>query len=362
MCVSSHKAIGKNILENKNVVGKTVVNNITFETRADGSIYIHGTSSSSSTTSYYLGVTVGGSNLTLPKGNYVLSGCPTGGGSNTFFQSLYYGNTAGNNFNAFDFGNGQTYTLDGSNNTGINVRIGIAKNATVDAVFYPMLRESGKSDEFVPYNGNSIPLDSSKDFRGLYKLVDGELRADGDIYEADGSVTRNYKNVTLEQSDWTYSDGYWASVVINDIEANTGATVPNIICNAFEVKSGRDIVVGTNNGIGQSSAKRLLCRNGSSSTAPNINVVDKLDASTSENATSYVNPRIVDADGTEEFVYYKVSQGTRDVAIPVGHESDFYDYTNGAITIPDLPFSDGTYTLSVTMNNGTPTFDWKSNS
>ena len=35
--------------------------------------------------------------------------------------------------------------------------------------------------------------------------------------------------------------------------------------------------------------------------------------------------QIVDADGTEEFVDYAYSQSTRDVAVPVGHDSLYYN-------------------------------------
>lgn len=46
---------------------------------------------------------------------------------------------------------------------------------------------------------------------------------------------------------------------------------------------------------------------------------------TTESADTYINPQIVDADGTEEFVDYGVEQETRDVAVPVGHDSLYYN-------------------------------------
>lgn len=222
---------------------------------------------------------------------------------------------------------------------------------------------------------SSITLDSSKEFRGLYQSVNGELRANGDVYEADGTVTRKYGIVDLGSLNWdSVSNQRFASAEIRTnvkIPTNT-STAFNGVCAIFNTASNNDVYNHTND--------RIIAVNGSGDvviyysqyesytaaqvkTALNgIYLVYELATPTTETATPYTNPQLVDADGTEEFVDYKVSQGTRDVAIPVGHESSFYDYTDGSITIPDLPFADGTYALSVTMNNGTPTFSWESNS
>lgn len=219
---------------------------------------------------------------------------------------------------------------------------------------------------------SSITLDSSKEFRGLYELVNGELRADGDVYEADGTVTRKYGIVDLGSLNWTYESGehsrMWATIT-GIKRATSTSLLGNLICPLYITDSVDHIYThNTDKTIGvEASNYRIWIYDTSYNDATafktamsGVYLVYELATPTTESATPYTNPQLVDADGTEEFVDYKVSQGNRDVAIPVGHESDFYDYTDGAITIPELPFSDGTYALSVTMNNGTPTFSWVS--
>lgn len=230
-----------------------------------------------------------------------------------------------------------------------------------------------KNGDYVPYDSSSITLDNSKEFRGLYELVNGELRANGDVYEADGTVTRKYGIVDLGSLTWTkttYNNVVFRSQQLSNIFNPSVSQLCNCISPKYLAGTANDMINTANYDKRISvynSEIRITDSNYTSEsdfkTAMNgVYLVYELATQTTETATPYTNPQIVDADGTEEFVDYKVSQGTRDVAIPVGHESDFYDYTDGAITIPDLPFADGTYALSVTMNNGTPTFSWESNS
>ena len=113
---------------------------------------------------------------------------------------------------------------------------------------------------------------------------------------------------------------------------------------------------------------------------------------TTETAEPYTNPQIVNDFGTEEYVDAGIEAETRDVAIPVGHQT-FYlanlraklemspdspdgdgDYivrqANGENTyvplvipneLPAAPTSDGTYTLQVTIADGAPTYTWVAN-
>lgn len=224
-----------------------------------------------------------------------------------------------------------------------------------------------KNGDYVPYDSSSITLDNSKEFRGLYKLINGELQADGDVYEADGTVTRKFNISTYNGSEnWTVhsSDRFYLNVLPSDMTTNYAYKVKSITNYCEWLDDGS--VYGNYFSIGGSgiyvnkiSNNETLAEFQTRLSNNNLTLLYYINTPTTETATPYTNPQIVDADGTEEFVDYKVSQGTRDVAIPVGHESSFYDYTDGSITIPDLPFADGIYALSVTMNNGTPTFSWE---
>lgn len=105
-------------------------------------------------------------------------------------------------------------------------------------------------------------LDASLTLRGIPKLgADGELYYDGDIYRADGSVTRKYGERTYQSGDEDLSDA---------------------------------ITDGTN-------------------------TVYRLAANTQETADTYQSPQDVADGGTEEYIDAGVAAGTRDVSIPVGH-------------------------------------------
>lgn len=109
-------------------------------------------------------------------------------------------------------------------------------------------------------------LDESLTLRGIIRLNDGKLYFDGDTYESNGTVTRKYGIRAYQEGDVT--DG---STMITD---------------------------GTN-------------------------TVYKLATPTTEEAEPFTNPQSVVQGGTEEYVDYGVLQGTRDVSIPVGHDTEY---------------------------------------
>ena len=142
----------------------------------------------------------------------------------------------------------------------------------------PQVEFGSTATAYEPYTLHTYALDSSLTLRGIPKLdANNNLYYDGDTYESDGKVTRKY-------GIRAYASG----------DATDGSTM---------------ITDGTN-------------------------TVYKLTTPTEETAEGYTNPQVVDVDGTEEFVDYGVAQGTRDVAIPVGHDSDYYNALGYIITNP----------------------------
>ena len=149
-----------------------------------------------------------------------------------------------------------------------------------------------RDDEWEEYSKHSYPLDSSLTLRGIPKLTAANgLYFDGDIYASDGTVTRRY-------GTRAYAEG----------DASDGSTM---------------LTDGTN-------------------------TIYKLTTPTTESATPYQNPQICDDFGTEEYVDYAVAQGTRDVAIPVGHVTEYM--SNNADKLAHLPNlsddGDGVYLVS----------------
>ena len=127
-------------------------------------------------------------------------------------------------------------------------------------------------------------------------------------------------------------------------------------------------------------------------TNPTLYGIWKLDANNNlyfdgDEIEDFQNLQIVDDFGTEEFIDSAVSEGTRDVSLPAGHETEYYpnlraklemspnapdsngDYlmrhNNGVNTyveytspIPALPSTNGTYSLKVTVSGSTKTLSW----
>ena len=80
-----------------------------------------------------------------------------------------------------------------------------------------------------------------------------------------------------------------------------------------------------------------------------VYLVYELAEPTTETADTYTNPQIVDDFGTEEYVDYAVSQSTRDVAIPVGHQTQYMANLKAKLEMsPNSPEGAGDYIVRQT--------------
>lgn len=186
-----------------------------------------------------------------------------------------------------------------------------------------------RNGEFEPFQLKSYPLDGSLTLRGIPKLdADGNLYYDGDIYAADGTVTRRYAERPYESGDESLDNA---------------------------------ITDGTT-------------------------TVYLLATPTTETAQPFQSPQIVDDFGTERYVV--TEQGG--VAVPVGHRTEYPanlrdklqhlpDLADGDGTyairqtgasmalipvttpteLPAAPSEDGIYTLKVTVADGEATYSWE---
>ena len=137
----SVKVIGKNFLVNN--ASTQTINGVTFTVNKDNSITCNGTANS-------LTVFSVGSYLLQKDVVYELSGCPTGGGVNTYRLDIR--DLSGITLNGHaDNGNG--YTFSENNDTPCICKIRIASGVTCNNLtFYPMLRFSDILDKtYEPY-------------------------------------------------------------------------------------------------------------------------------------------------------------------------------------------------------------------
>lgn len=121
----------KNLLKN-NAVTETI-NGVTFTINDDKSITVSGTATAQ--ISFMINNKVG-----LGVGNYILTGCPSGGSWNTFYLTVYASSAW---LTIPDFGNGCKI----ENKTVTQTVISIASGYTADNLkFYPMLRDAEITD------------------------------------------------------------------------------------------------------------------------------------------------------------------------------------------------------------------------
>lgn len=177
------------------------------------------------------------------------------------------------------------------------------------------LSDPAKNGQYEPYAKHSYPLDSSLTLRGLLKLSNGKLYADGDEYKADGSVNRRYGVVDLGTLDWTYQNGYFTTTGISSKKPGQF----NIICRAYPVGSvlGDDKTI-----IGNASSVRIYITDSAYTDAATfktamsgVYLVYELATPTTESADPYTELQICDPLGTEEFV--------TDGIVPVGNVTQY---------------------------------------
>ena len=197
--------------------------------------------------------------------------------------------------------------------------------------------DPAKNGTYEPYAGHTYPM-GNVDLRGVPSLVDGKLVYNGDEYKPDGNVTRKYGVVDLGTLNWTKN-------TINDIPVFYNNSIDNIAgasnASGYAVCAIYQQYIGSAQG---GSDKQFVLKSSyagsrsvlifdSAYTDTNtfktamsgVMLVYELATTTTETADPYNPIQICDKAGTEEFVDRAVEAGTRDVAIPVGHETDYFE-------------------------------------
>lgn len=262
---------------------------------------------------------------------------------------------------------------------------------------------SGYRDgEYEEYKKRTYPLDTSLELRGIMKLdAANKLYYDGDVYESDGTVTRKYGVIDLGTIEWyksTNPQRYEAATALPNCKPVSSYSIrANMISAEYETgynnySADKYIFMSTNGFLRIVDPARYATMNREQFQASlsGVYLVYELAEPTSETAEPFQSPQVVDDFGTEEYVDYGVQQGTRDVSIPVGHESQYpanlrdklqrlpnLPSANGDYIVryadrqaafvpledkyPSPPSEDGTYKLVCTVANGTVTYSWEEN-
>ena len=199
------------------------------------------------------------------------------------------------------------------------------------------LSDPARNGDYVPYDGHTYPLDTTKEWRGILKLdANNKVYADGDIYPPDGNATRKYGIVDLGTLDWGISDSIMYATPPNmlapsitqdrqtgiissvyPIDTQTSITSENMTDNTMLRANGR-IWIYDSSYVDPSAFKTAMQNE-------HVQLVYELATPTSESALSYEPLQLADPNGTEEYVDYAVTAQTptRDVAIPCGHSTTY---------------------------------------
>ena len=185
-----------------------------------------------------------------------------------------------------------------------------------------------KNGDYLPYEERTYTF-PSQTLRGLFTLVDGELKAVGDVYGDSGVIKRKFKRYNMGGIEWGFSSTdqvFWTLGI---------ESTKNLIACGYVFKDISDV---TNNATAAQYLGNLECtyRHGSTNDRvyfKNSAYTDKtsfvaamngvymdieLPTPTTEQAEPLIMPQICDKNGTEEFVTTSI--------VPVGHESTYYNY------------------------------------
>lgn len=340
--VASRKVVGKNLLPF--IINTQTYKGITCINNEDGTYTLNGTSTGN-VDFVIAGTNFGSEQVVFPKGAYIM----TNDNSNSNIE-LHIG------YGSATYISGQTLLPVNATNGIAWIIMRVKNGATVNNITVkPMLRFSTVEDDtFEPYQSSTYAFDSSKQLRGIPKLVDNKLSYDGDIYTADGTVTRKYGIVDLGTLDWSTSsqDRFYSSGIKSVVKKPTTTSIKfNGLCTKYLTASNDDVYyhnVLNSVAINNTGDIQIYDVNYASyadtaafkAAMSGVYLVYELATPTTESANAYQNPQRAFSDGTEEFVDYGVQSATRDVSIPVGNNTTYQlnetlppteDYVDGAL-------------------------------
>lgn len=239
-------------------------------------------------------------------------------------------------------------------------------NGNVDTFCFNLSWDGSEDGNYEPYQKWSYPLDSDLELRGIPKIENGNLYYDGDVYEADGTVTRKYGIVDLGTLTWYKEESgtypvYWSEGiktlvknVHNQITCLSSKYVgfPNMARTSLAEYATNNVVCITSSGNMGCIAIRddgtYADTDAFKAAVSGVYLVYPLATPTTETADPYTNPQIVDDFGTEEFVI----SNTVAVPIPVGHNTDYPVNLKAKVEMaPNSPDGNGDYIVRQT--NGT---------
>lgn len=187
---------GKNLLEN--IRKSKTINGITFTVNSDGTVIVNGTATAQ------VAFTVN-SFLVLPVGQYIFSGCPTSGTTQTHFVQI---RRRSPDLYKNDVGQGNTFSIT-DNTQSVDYYIIVRNGITVNNVlFKPMIRLSSIIDDTYEQYGAS----PSPDYPSAIKNITGniEFKVTNGLEETDENYQEQVATFPLGEGEKLYQGSYLA--------------------------------------------------------------------------------------------------------------------------------------------------------
>lgn len=213
----------KNLL--KITASSQTIKGVTFTVNDDQTVTVNGTNDGTGASTFV--IVPNAQAITIPDGNYILSGCPTGGGESAPFDLRWYMYSPGKS--AYDSGNGASIEKSG-NGTGSNIAIVVKTGQTAHNItFKPMIRRAEITDStYVPYAPTN---------RELYETKAKQTETNVIANLGAKNLFRNDKNagatVVKQGATWVFDQ---TSVV-----ANVSGTVSTVWSDVFLLNSNFDL-------------------------------------------------------------------------------------------------------------------------
>lgn len=239
----------------------------------------------------------------------------------------------------------------GTNNSSGNIK----ENGTYVKFSNIQLEVGSEATDYEPYEGYEISLDDNLDLRGLFRIIDNELVADGDIYEGDGKITRKYGVVDLGTLTWAQGNvgtenAYFYSNELTDFNyiSDTAINYISAKYNSISVSQRyQNKTVFINN------TKQIIVKDNSytdvqtfANAMSGVMLQYELAEPILNRGTNFDSPQVFIPNGNEYFVKTYDSTPDRDIDIPAGHVGKYYGKSMfKEISLPTIPKSGGTYIL-----------------
>ena len=353
---SGKKVVGKNLFEV--TASTTTISDVLLSILDDSSIDINGTATSNG--SYDLGTI----DLTNVRGESIKISGLTNGASGTLILEYIFFDKNGSALAYKDVTN-QTIDYTLPDNVGVcTARLYIYSGKTYDHIkCKPMIRLSSIEDAtYEPYSELTYPT-SPIDLRGLYKLdANNNLYADGDVYNADGSVSRKYGIVDLGSLTYQYNSqsAYFYTSDVTLRKYGSGVICISSLYTDLGDKSASDMATVANMSMASNDNSILIKFKNTSYTDPSafktamsgVYLIYELATPTTESTTPFTSPQSLDNVTLEEYL------DSRDYPLPVGHITNYMGASDELVEMPSTPL-DGEYVLANKVSGGQGQMVWE---